>query len=566
MLSCLLALLFSNIFVFSNKKAFAEDDGLNFIANCPTQTTEYQRGEGTVTFVPEVNGKASIILNNATIYANQKVTYWSLNYTYAGIAYGGDVDIILEGDNVIYLNNDTSSSGILVYDGNARISGEGSLFVGFDENNTQSRQVCPIQVMGNFDVLNNRVEGNFTDTGNLTIDGGTITLDSKYNLVDACMFAHNKITINGGSVTTKGNSIGISSNYNGIEINGGQVVCQDFTHEGLLARGGDLTISGQDTKVELTCADTATYSEGIRAGEVNYGNGNVSISGGDIKIVVGLFGIEAYVEGQNCDVTISGGSVNIDALLNTQSVTGIYNSGTTTISGGDVTVKAYGDVDQAISIWAVQGVNINGGNTTLVADTQREDKYVCGIYTPGDINITKGQFVATGKMQALVGNVIIDDKLKAYGSTEMSGDNEQAFVIDNLDTYKYIKVVDAEVEGIEITTSSEKFEANKSYQFTAQVSGFGDVGEVVWSIQGATSQNTTITQNGVLTIGKDEQAKQLVVVAISQKNPTIFVSKTIEITSSSSNWYWYVIGASLIVIILIVVLTIRIIRKKRFYY
>ncbi len=82
-LSCLLALVFSNIFVFSDKKAFAEDDGLNFIANCPTQTTQYQRGEGTVTFVPEVNGRASITLNNATIYANQKVTYWSLNYTYA---------------------------------------------------------------------------------------------------------------------------------------------------------------------------------------------------------------------------------------------------------------------------------------------------------------------------------------------------------------------------------------------------------------------------------------------------------------------------------------------------
>lgn len=79
-----------------------------------------------------------------------------------------------------------------------------------------------------------------------------------------------------------------------------------------------------------------------------------------------------------------------------------------------------------------------------------------------------------------------------------------------------------------------KFEPNKTYTITSQIFGTGDVGEIVWTIQGATSNDTLIDQNGNLTIGKDEKAKEIVIVATSSKNPEIFASMTINIEENNS--------------------------------
>lgn len=386
-------------------------------------------------------------MENATIYANKKVSYRITDYTYAGIAYSGDVDIILKGDNTIYLNNDNSSAGLFVYDGNVYISGDGNLFVGYDENYYTDRTIYPIQVLGDLDVLQGKAEGTFADSGNLTINSGNITLDSKDSFSTGCLYANNKITINGGTINTIGNSNAIYSNYNGeIEINGGTVVCKDFRYYGLMARGGDVSISGDNTKVELLSNEDWTSSVGIYAGEKDFGNGNVYISGGETKINVGSMGIQASADGFVSDVSISGGKLEIIVSLDTRNVTGIYNTGKVKITGGNVNINTSGDVNQAISIWSVQGVDIDGGNTTVVADSQREDKFVCGIYTPGDINITKGILVAQGKMQALSGNVFVGEDLYAFGSTQISGENQEEYVSENLANYKYLKFADAIIE------------------------------------------------------------------------------------------------------------------------
>ena len=80
-----------------------------------------------------------------------------------------------------------------------------------------------------------------------------------------------------------------------------------------------------------------------------------------------------------------------------------------------------------------------------------------------------------------------------------------------------------------MSSENVKFEPNKTYTITSQIFGTGDIGEIVWTIQGVTSNDTLIDQNGNLTIGKDEKAKEIVIVATSSKNPEIYSTITIHI-------------------------------------
>ena len=93
--------LLAYIIPINLQSSYAENEkvdcsnGLDFITSCPAVETEYTAGEGTVTFIPATeNSPASLILNNATINANVKVNYWSLNNTYVAFAYNNDVDIL----------------------------------------------------------------------------------------------------------------------------------------------------------------------------------------------------------------------------------------------------------------------------------------------------------------------------------------------------------------------------------------------------------------------------------------------------------------------------------------
>lgn len=72
------------------------------------------------------------------------------------------------------------------------------------------------------------------------------------------------------------------------------------------------------------------------------------------------------------------------------------------------------------------------------------------------------------------------------------------------------------VTGVKVSPSEAIVEKGRTQQFEAEVSGENSPSQAVtWSVKGAASKDTGITQEGLLTVGEDETAKELTVTAVS---------------------------------------------------
>ena len=81
-----------------------------------------------------------------------------------------------------------------------------------------------------------------------------------------------------------------------------------------------------------------------------------------------------------------------------------------------------------------------------------------------------------------------------------------------------------------ITPDSAELEKGQTQQFTAEVTGQNDPSQdVIWSVEGAESDNTAISTDGVLTVGDDETAEELTVTAVSAVDETVSASVTVTI-------------------------------------
>ena len=86
------------------------------------------------------------------------------------------------------------------------------------------------------------------------------------------------------------------------------------------------------------------------------------------------------------------------------------------------------------------------------------------------------------------------------------------------------------VTGITVSPASASVEKGKTQQFTATVSGTGDFDQSVkWSIVGGTS--SAISANGLLTVGADETASELRVIAVSAVDPSVTSAATVTVTA-----------------------------------
>ena len=78
------------------------------------------------------------------------------------------------------------------------------------------------------------------------------------------------------------------------------------------------------------------------------------------------------------------------------------------------------------------------------------------------------------------------------------------------------------VAAIQITFKESSVFSGESQQFTARVIGINDPDRTVtWSVTGRTSNGTTISQDGLLTVSKDERAATLTIRATSTVNTTV---------------------------------------------
>ena len=110
----------------------------------------------------------------------------------------------------------------------------------------------------------------------------------------------------------------------------------------------------------------------------------------------------------------------------------------------------------------------------------------------------------------------------AYEVTAEDGKTKKTYMV----SVEVLPTPDA-ITSIDIDNKITDIRVGSTHTFAATVSGFGDFdNSVSWKIEGSTSKDTTINNNGTLTIGEDESSKAIKVTATASGD----TSKTIEIS------------------------------------
>lgn len=86
---------------------------------------------------------------------------------------------------------------------------------------------------------------------------------------------------------------------------------------------------------------------------------------------------------------------------------------------------------------------------------------------------------------------------------------------------------------ITVDPTTAKVEAGKTQKFTATVANDATNAGVTWAVSGATSEDTKIDANGMLTIGNDETAETLTVSATSVSDTTKSASAVVTVVKSN---------------------------------
>lgn len=556
MLMCMIVLAVSVVIGTANTTYAQETQAsprLDFINEAPAQTTEYPAGEGVVIYQPTGENAATITLRNATLYAVHSVKYQKtdpVKSIYTALAATGDIALVLEGNNTIYLNASNSCRGMVFYDSNVTVTGSGSLTIGYEQADTYNFNANPIEVMGDYDVLNGRTEGVYTDSGNFYMQSGTLMLKNGRSSGLGSLTAHNDIVISGGNVITDRDKMGLYSVYHDILIRGGKVTCREFLANGLYARRGNVCILGEDTYVDLqsSVGDFGIAAEAalLDTGETR-ATGNVQIDGGHVQIASKYIGIYALYDAQvagSGNVFINGGQTEIDCTGKNNFVAGIFAEGNddsrVAISGGKVTIRAEHtgsseaeDYKYAIGIYGDGAIALTGGETDITA--QGNDTILS--YA---VSATQSVAFSGGKATMRATTAITDhvpqmgDKIQAQASANTDGSALQDYDANRYAEYRYLQYSEkATVERVEVSADQNTVQAGGSLQFHAQVQGSNVTdGQVQWSVAGATSADTKIDANGLLTIGKDEKATTLTITATSMLDQSVCGTFVVQLQSS----------------------------------
>lgn len=510
--SILLLCVFCAFFSKGQKTAYAAAEGaditqsgVDFINAAPEETTVYKAGEGSVTYIPaQTDGTAETVLENAEIHSGTKVNYLPPHWAYAAVAATGDVKLILKGDNRVYLRSQSNNNPLLFYDSNVVVSGDGTLTIDRENASDKNRNVIPFHVRSDNDLSGNEEE--YAKSGNFVLESGTISLNAGSASGEGCLTVINNVKILGGKIQTYGQAYGIYSVNGDVEISGGNVRAEEFRWGGVYAKRGDIKVGG-DAKLYVSSYKNSSTS-GIQAVNKDAKGGNVFFYGGETEVLVPNIGV--WAQGEQADVVVTGGEVEA------------YAEGS-----GDML---------SIGIYADRNVDIQGGSVISGAVNKDGNGSAFGVSTEGSIFVGGGALSAYGSTGAVdcIAAPVCAEKVKIFAASDTEGKNESDYNEDSFGAYKYLKFARTEVLSVTVLPSSATVEKGKTLQFSAQLQGNGDYGtSVAWKISGATSANTKIDQNGLLTVGADETAEHITVTATSAWDPEKSASVSVAVASTA---------------------------------
>lgn len=523
------------------------ETGIEFISSVPEEARAYRAGEGTLAYIPASDGEtAKIVFENAEIYADTEVNYWSENRTYTAVAAKGDVEIELKGESKIYMRPSGSNTALLFYDGNVTVTGGGSLTVEYRSEGQANLDAHPVEVMGDYDVGPNGEA--FAQSGNFELKSGALFLNGVGAVGQGCLTVSNRIEVSGGLLQTYGQTAGVYSVYGDIEFVGGSVRAENFNEYGLYARRGNVTIGGS-AEVYVSCFARSS-AIGICGGDMGSGapetqsGGNVYLQGGKTEINVPYMGVFAQgtadapsglieISGGTLDATVSQSTRNVASALCAQG-----ESADIIVRGGTLNAVSGGRCGQAsLGLYADRYLKIEGGSVRTSAENENDAGVAIGAYAEGSVSVTGGAFVSCGSTMA-VGRAapVFGQGIDAVAAADMAGENTIVYAAADYESYQYLKSEKREVLSVTVSPASAEAERGKTLQFHAEVKGTGFYDEGVrWSVVGANGEDTKIDENGLLTVAADETAATIAVTAVSASDPAKSASASVTVVSGGGS-------------------------------
>lgn len=118
--------------------------------------------------------------------------------------------------------------------------------------------------------------------------------------------------------------------------------------------------------------------------------------------------------------------------------------------------------------------------------------------------------------------------VSAMPSINSSADSAKVILEDYAGNKSDAVTVKNEIS-VSVDPNSVAVQASKTQQFTATVKNAVSDSTVTWSVTDAKSSSTTITQDGLLTVGGDENANLITVVATSKENPSVIATSEVTV-------------------------------------
>ena len=399
------------------------------------------------------------------------------------------------------------------------------------ESNYNRFTAGTINICGNFYQYKGN-SGNFDTSGSHTV----CFLEDHQHLIhfDSSSGFNKMVTKNPHVVFD--NNVGGLTLYNDLTIEGNIDIGRLDLNAQTLIVNGDLHVSGS---LEINKGYLVVNGNLKTDGGINCNGKNVDINGDFL---------------QNSSVALNGGTLNITGNLIQARGSFTLGGGTLNV-GGDYriqTLLSNGEYTDSSGYLRMLNdsdlINVHGDFITQSSkstyNANAESNY--NRFTAGMINIcgnfyqyngNGGNFDASGTHKVILNGkdvqiVHFDSSNSHFNHLYLTKNKETGYVFDPNNCWNKLveNVSKTVVNGIKITPSVISSICDETCQFNSYVYGIHSPSqEVVWTISGNTSVNTTISTEGLLTIAEDETAEKLTVTATSTDDPTKSASVTVDI-------------------------------------
>ena len=496
------------------------------------------------------SGSAKLIMTNPADRVNVGGTFENYvdSWTYDSDLQAGVMNV--KGDFVCRDDDGFSTGGThkVILNGTGvqkvQIAGGGK---GFNELDIQNDKVVFVA-----DTNMKGFKANHDITLNVS-QGKTLQISGTLDLNGHTLYAPGNLTLTGDGVNVKGGSIVVDGNLNlscDVNLGGGKLQVKGNliqSDDTLTVAGGTVDVSG-DYRMENENVDsTGNVSYSDCSAELNMTNAN------DCVNVGGTFEFDA----SNGDLTDGIICIKKDFIIKSE----YWRFNPT----GNHTIKLDGDKVQKIQIDNSSNNKINNlyltkdkstgynfvtdncwnklylktkvDNVTVSPDLKdvcqgeqiQYSAQVSGVNSPSqavtwsvtgaksaDTHIDENGLLSVAKDEA-ASNIVI----KAVSAEDSSKTASQTVNIT-----KRVPRVDA----VRLSANTASMCPGDTHKFSAAVLGENDISqEVVWSVTGQQSADTKIAKDGTLTVGKDESADNISVVATSAVNNKVSASAKIQI-------------------------------------